>query len=476
MSLIYDNPWLVSQLIKSALSEEERLSKKAQVDPNLQYAGDGLKAMLNNLRDQITPLKEGPTQVGYDTWADLKSPDMDSMGDFVQWLASHGTRFGGKVIVYPGNVEQPAEDYSFYRIEAGSIIEVPLSRSQRPTTGYWVNDAALKQFLTSLQSDQKLRNNVIFQVQLLKLIQMANKELDAAISEEYKAPEKEDSYPLDQVPKLLMYNDSKRGSEVLAYGDLKSTESFNGWLIKHQIAVMNEKNILSPDTQDQFIRSKSHCAALMILFYRANSHLQASVRPEDTERFKVMISQLQKLAPSYQCNLAGQQQQQQGQQTGQQGAGSNITVRALIGLAALQPFNTRNINFQEIDTFLTKYLEIKPQVAPLVGQVRNAMQLANGILKSPGAPLDVHNFNVAELKLKTEQPHQLLNYLYTIITVAGSIYSDFIAECTNVFKDMRGGDNLIRTINEQIDGPHRMNVGAITRVMSTLGPLPQGGR
>lgn len=466
MSFIYENPWLVEKLLEAGSKSEKPVVKEGQAaDPN-KPVGDALRAVLNNLRDQITPLKEGPQQVGHASGgAELASHNMDSMGDLVEWMAKNGTRIGNAVIVQPGNVERPSEEYGYFKIEPGTEIVVPMARPDRSVVAYWINPEALKQYLVSLQSDPKLKNNVIFQVQLLKLIQDANRQLDVDISEEYKAPEKEDSYPLDQTPKVLLPNDSKQGSEVLTYGDLKTTEGFNGWLISHKIGVMNDKNTLA-DNADQFMRNGSHCAALNILYYRAVAHLRASVRAEDSERFKIAMSQLQKLAPLYQCTLSGTPQP--GQQ--QPGAGSLITPRALVGLATLKPFNTQRINFQEIDIFLTKYLEIKPQVAPLVGQVRNAIQLANGLLKSPGMPLDVSNLNAQQVKLWTDQPLPLLNYLYTVISVAGGVYTDFVTECKNVFQEMQGGASLLRSVEQQITdgGPQKVNLWAIQRVMSTI--------
>ncbi len=474
-SFIYENPWLVSQLLQYGSESENKISKTGQVTPPEQQTPAALKALLNNLRDQITPLKEGPQQVGHASGgAELASHHMDSMGDLVEWMSKNGTRIGNVVIVQPGNVERPSEDYGRFKIEPGTEIITPLAKPDTTVVAYWINPEALKNYLVSLQSDPKLKNNVIFQVQLLKLIQDANRQLDVDISEEYKAPEKPDDYPLDQTPKVLMPGDSRQGTEVINYGNLKTVEGFNGWLISHKIGVMNEKNTLS-ENADEFMRNGSHCAALNILYYRAVAHMRASVRAEDSERFKIAISQLQKLAPLYQCTLSGTAQpgqQQPGQGQGQQG-GSQITPRGLVGLAALRPFNTERINFQELETFIDKYSQMKPSMGPLVGQVKNAMQLANGILKSPGAPIQVGNMNAHEVGLWTTQPLQLLNYLYTIISVAGRIYTDFYTECQNVFRDMPNGASLLRSVEEQIvdGGPQSVNLSAIRRVMSTV----QGG-
>jgi hypothetical protein len=465
MPLIHDNPWLVSQLLKSATDEEKRLNqyKRGQAPPNPQIAG-ALRALLNSLRDQITPLAEGKDQVGNASGgAELASHHMDSMGDLVEWMAANGTRIGGTTIVVPGTGDRPSEDYGHYKIEPGTEIVTPLARPDRTVKAYWINPTALKQYLVGLQSDPKLKGNPIFQVQLLKLVQDANNQLDLDMSESYQAPEKEDNYPLDQTPKVFAAQDSRPGTELLTYGDLKSPETFNAWLIAHSIGVGNDKNTLK-DNPDQFMRSGGHCAALNYLNYRAIAHMRASVRAEDTERFKIMIGLLQKLAPLYQCSLSGGTQP--GQQQGQQQGGGQITPRALVGMATMKPFNTQRIDFQELTTFLDKYVQLKPSMDGLVLQAKNAMQQANGVMNSPGAPFPVGNVTKQALETRTRNPKLLLQYLHDVIDISGRVYMDFYNECQNVLRDQQGGNSIIAGVEEQIasGGPYQYNLSAIERL------------
>src|SRR5271166_2560869 len=187
--LIHDNPWLVNQLLQAVADEESKFLKKAQTvaDPMAQQTADALRSLLTNLGDQLAPAARN--SIDHSGTAELSSTHMESMGDFVQWLLGNNTKIGGTQIVYAGNVAQPGEDYGYYKIEPGTEIVVPLSRPDRSVVAYWINADALKRYLVSLQSDIKLQNNTMFQVQLLKLVQDANKQLDAGINEKYEAPE-----------------------------------------------------------------------------------------------------------------------------------------------------------------------------------------------------------------------------------------------------------------------------------------------
>ena len=133
------------------------------------------------------------------------------MGDLVEWLSANQTKLGGAQLVYPGNVSRPNEDYGYHKIEPGTkiVVEAAPPNSARPTlpnraeVGYWINTNALKNYLVSLQTDIKLKNNVTFQVQRRNLIRFANEHLDMGLSEQYKENVSEilpDETPVDTVP------------------------------------------------------------------------------------------------------------------------------------------------------------------------------------------------------------------------------------------------------------------------------------
>jgi hypothetical protein len=463
MPLIHDNPWLVSQLLKSAIDEEERLKlyKKGQTAPNPQVAG-ALKALLNSLRDQITPLKEGPNQVGHASGgAELASGHMDSMGDLVEWMSANGTRIGGTTIVVPGTAERPSEDYGHYKIEPGTEIVVPLASPDRTTKAYWINPAVLKQYLVSLQSDPKLKNNVIFQVQLLKLVQDANKQLDLDVGETYQAPALDDNQEVDRLPKtinLRQWVDPGSGTESLQYKDIKSLEAFNAWFGQNNRGYLLGQQPVTTNSENW-----NPCVVINYLQGRVG-HLLQRRTAQTGPIYQAYAKALTDLAGQANCPA-----QPGGSQPGQEqqgGAGKPITPRALVGLATLKPFNTQRIDFQEITTFLDRYVQLKPSMEGLALQAKNAMQQANGVMNSPGAPFPVGNVTKQTLESRTRNPQYLLQYLHNVIDTAGRVYMDFFNECQNALRDLQGGSGIIAGVEEQIaaGGPYQYNLSTLERL------------
>src|ERR1700722_6962902 len=95
MSFIFEDSELIDQLLQSGASFELQFSKKGQAANQASQDEQSLLSLLHKLREQITtPPKENEV-----AWAglppDLKSSNMDSLGDFVEWLASHGGAIGG---------------------------------------------------------------------------------------------------------------------------------------------------------------------------------------------------------------------------------------------------------------------------------------------------------------------------------------------------------------------------------------------
>ena len=382
-------------------------------------------------------------------------------------------RWAGNRIVYPGNVQRPSEDYGYYKIEPGTEIVVPMARPDRNVVAYWINADVLKQYLQSLQADEKLRTNVVFQVQLLKLIQDANKQLDANISESYQAPEKQDNYPLDQVPNPMMADSSAAGNVLLTYGDLKTTESFNGWLQRSNMGVGSKENTLRDS--DKFMRGGGHCNALKILYYRAIAHLRTSVRPEDTERFKIAMKELEKLAPLFQCNLKGGQSAQPGQEGDESQGGAPMTLEEL---ASMQVFNARFIDVRVIKQFVDNYaawgaankksnaVRLKADFDGAVSQgqtaVRNLMSpiMLSGVDRQQFTNLYTTNASYFTLAI---------NHLASIVSSAQRALQDFIV----VYSQNHGGmaGSAAQNLNRQV-AIAQQNINDLMRIQSQPQPTP----
>lgn len=464
MPLIHDNPWLVSQLLQSVADEEKRLDLfkrgQAAAAADAQIAG-ALRALLSNLRDQITPAKEDPNQVGYGSGgAELASHHMDSLGDLVEWIAVSAIKVGSIPLVVPGTEERPSEDYGHFKIEPGTDIVTPLARPDRTAKAYWINTGALKQYLVSLQSDQKLKGNPIFQVQLLKVVQDANR-LGLDMSETYEAPAIDDGQEVDRLPKTLDPRQwNQPGTEQLLFGNIKSLEALNAWFGQAGRGYMVGQKTVTIKDQEWNI-----CVVLNILKTRADALYQRRTA-ESGPIMQAYVKQIADVQKQANCPGSGQQPGQPGQGQGQGQGGTQITPRALVGLATLKPFNTQRIDFQEITTFLDRYVQLKPDMAGLAMQAKNAMQQANGVMNSPGAPFPMGNITQQSLNSRTRNPQYLLQYLHNVIDITGRVYMDFYNECQNVLRDLQGGSGIIAGVEEQIaaGGPYQMNLSDLERL------------
>lgn len=471
MPIIHENPWLIEQLLAAAQAAAPPVPSALPLQQQQQEVADALHAVLNNLKEQLDPAAHNAVE--HAGAADLASTHMESMGDFVHWLVSNGTKIGGAQIVYPGNVQRPSEDYGYYKIEPGTEIVVPLARPDRSVVAYWINADALKKYLISLQSDEKLRTNVMFQVQLLKLVQDANKQLDADISEKYEAPEKPDNYPIDQVPRVLVANDSKQGSELLTYGDLKSRESLTSWLTGHNIGLGSAQNTLAtnPDKFDL-------CGAVNVLYYRATRHLQLSARAEDTERFKLYVARLQKLSSEMSCQLTGQPGQQGTNQSGDSASGGKAGPVDLGSIAGILPFNANYIDFRQILAFVDNYAawaqaNNRPEVTAAQKQVHDSVDQANRVLATPNMAIQISNLSGQRPNRNTPSSFEVLcknanqavllaNFLTSIVSIGGRLLQDFAVVYEHGY-----GAGAARAVKQNIS-PQQTNLADLRNILTHL--------
>jgi len=479
MPLIHDNPWLVSQLIQAALDSENKLSKKGQAAPaQEQPVATGLKSILNNLRNQINPGSDSTGAISHETsGADVFSHNMDSMGDLVQWLANNGTRVGGKAIVYAGNVARPGEEYGYFKIEPGTEILVRDNparpdRGNASLVGFWINPEALKNYLVSLQSDEKLKTNVMFQVQLLKLIQDANKQLDLDVSEQYKAPEKvlPDTTVADSTPQELNPTQwSTQGNIPLTLGDLKDSTTLNAWLSSKNIGLN-----IGGHTGGMMINHPDfdHCALLKILNQRAGFKASRATTAEAKEIAAAYAQKIKAIAAEIKCDLSAQPQQPGQEKPGGQAGGlAAASPQILQELSSLKPFNSQYISFPEIGKFLQLYGQYAND--PSVSELINRLNTGINVFKSYTTGSDtiqLYNLTTDQFKamLKSGSYATLAaDQLYEIIMYAGQLYQRLVNSLQTIAQDPNRGTYIdYRAMQQQVTpgGPQLTNVTTLNRL------------
>lgn len=485
--LIYENPWLVNQLLQAGLESEAKLAKKGQATPAAQPEqpiATALKSILNNLRNQASSSKDPTGAITHETSAaDVFSHNMDSMGDLVQWLASNGTRYGGGgAIVYPGNVARPSEEHGYFKIEPGTeilVVDNPArpDRGDRAAVGYWINAAALKSYLVSLQADPKLKNNVMFQVQLLKLIQDANTQLDLDIGEQYKEPEKvlPDTTVVDNTKQELnpqLWSES--GPVPLTLGDLKDATTLNAWLSSKGIGLN-----IGGHTGAMMINHPEfdHCAVLKILSQRAR-FTAARAPTADAKAIAAAYDQKVKaIAAEIKCDLGGQAQQQPGQEK-PGGAGGGLAAASpqiLMQLSSLKPFNSQYISFPELTKFLTLYGQYAndPSVTDMVTRLDAGMKKFKSYYTGTDT-INLYNMTKDQFKSMLQNGSFATiaaDQLYEIITFAGQLYQRLVNSLQTIAQDATRGKYIdYRAMQQQITpgGPQTANIDTLNRLRYSI--------
>ena len=475
MSFIYDNPWLIKQLLEAGTKSENQFSKKGQLAPlqEQKQLSDALRAALFNLRDQITPLQEGAGEVMQGSGgADLSSHNMDSMGDLVEWMAKNGTRIGGNVIVVDGKSERPSEEYGNFKIEPGTEIVTPLARPDRTAKTFWINPTALKQYLVGLQSDPKLKGNVIFQVQLLKLIQDANNQLDLDISEQYKepaAPPLADNTPLDDVPNPV--NQAGGSTVPLVFGDLKSLQTFWNWAINHKMTMKKPDGSIVNAGTDEF----DQCGFISAIAARAKS-LYGYRRPNSQQ----YLERMQAIAQEANCDIS-----QVVPQAGPQGQGGGLQdPQVLQHLVTLLPFNSQNVNFREIQKFINTYAPLarRSDISSQTAQVNESIQAIQSLMRQPSMIVPLQQLKQIDNRMGPSylaayhsfaKDARMMDVLYTIVNTAGIIYTDFVNTAQHIL-----GDRLPSEVKQQIvpGGPLSVNLSDIGDIRGMLADEAQSPR
>jgi hypothetical protein len=475
MSFIYDNPWLVSQLLKAGHDFETKFLKRGQAAPaapapNQQYVSDALRALLDNLRDQIKPSQEGANQIGMGSGgSELASHNMDSMGDLVEWLTKNATRIGGKIISLPGNQEKPSDDYGYFKIEPGTEILTPLQRPDRTSVAYLINPTLLQQYLISLQADPKLKGNPIFQVQLLKLIQDVNTQLNLSISETYKEPARtvDDKTELDKIPNPLDPKSSPgvKGNLSLTSGDLKSLETFNSWMINNKLTLKSDKGTVSAG-EDGF----DQCGVFNALAARAKSHYTWRQNADSAFYAQYYWNQIAAVAREANCQISGQL----GAGTSSDTSGATSQAQLLQQLITLRPFNTENISFPEIKQWLETYSAYAndANITALAQKINTAMDSFKNGLNAPMDTIQMNNLDTTEFKSMLKQPTDsvnMANYLHDIILQAGSLYQRMVNQLQNLGRDSRFAD-AYRLLASQVSagGPQQTNKQDLEELVANL--------
>jgi hypothetical protein len=383
MSFIFEDSNLIEQLLVSGLQHELKFTKKGQAAASVADQNRAtLLQHIKTLQDQLNPAgaskdpNAGPT-ISHNGAASLGSPQLESLGDLVQWLSNSETKIDGQVVAYP---TKPADDsqYTLYKLETHT--STPQQRGQDPA-GLWVNPNLLQKFIVSLQANETQNPNAIFQKQLSLIIRDANQELGLDIKPQYEVPEKvlPDTTVLDNLPHVINVKYPTQGGNIpLTYGDLKDDTSFNAWLSKNNIAL---------DAGDEggpvLINSPRFDFKKVIdaIIQRAQFFMTRATDVQSKERYNIYLRQSSTLGSQIGSGTSANRPQvgtpnQQGGQGNQQGGSASQAVQDAVQTL---PFASRDINFDRIRDFFSKILQVMGSDTRITKIINDTMQLMTSI-------------------------------------------------------------------------------------------------
>jgi len=411
MSFIYENSQLLKQLLEAASQDQAKISRIAQAIPD--PAKENLRSVLNNLKSQIKAQTEGqfiPSQ-------DLSSDHFTSLNSLLAWMNGQGNAVKPK-----DNTPPPEGDVAY-----------PNDNPQ-----YYVNVEAVKNYLASLQNNAQLKNNIKFQVQLLKLIKEANQELNVQLSETPAIPQ--ENPILDKVPQNIIPNNNLgNGDKDLTAANLKDRLAFNKWLSDNNISFQNGNNTFGKSTFDVG-------NVLDALNQRATDKFKNATTPDQEKSAKIYLQALQNLAKSINHQLANS-----GSSTSQSNNQNNPVV--LNQLIKMTVFTVQNIDFDNIKLFNETYADWRNNLT--ISQMKDKVNqdIDNAKTMVPGSgdifPLTNYDNFKQQASLNT---YQLALTLSEIVDYTGRIMTDLI----KVVKTK--SPNAADYLEQQLAGPQQSNL------------------
>lgn len=469
MSLIYDNPWLVSELINSAIAHESKFNKLGQnaaasrdyftltkklADRLIENYGPGGNTAQEAYTHEVTADKEAPLTV----------PDMASFGNFLQFTATNGIKVGGQRVAYLPTERNP-DPSKWWPVTAEQsefMMETVDAEGHRQgrQADYYVNKDLLVKYIQYLlgQTNKMDEDTQRFaKTMLAARIQDINRVFRTKLTTDYKEELPEGTL-VDNVPNPLDPEHwEASGQTPLTIKDIKSSEALGDWVEHWKVAVKKGNQIVSSNDPRNF----KLCDIISALAQRAKGKLRTSASKAAADAYLRLIVQI---GSQNSCDMSGVQTQQQPGAGGQGQPGDMATLQELIGE---EVFDIDSIDLNKISMFADKYASWanRPDINALRDKIHASVSVANNLLAAPGI-IQVTNISREEFRNLCKNgaaAKMLANALTTVVNYGGRIVLDLI----NVLKrNPAWGERAARNLLEQVSqgGPQQSNLSMLNQM------------
>lgn len=464
MSFVYDTR-LLRELLKIG-QQNEQYEDPESYQHKLSMA-ERVKTMLDALQQQASPPPQTPEQQATDisyqpdpanpNAPKLTSTNMETLGALVEWAARSRITVGGQRIAFTAGEQPPGEDWVFFKLEPNSGF---LERADRTTDmrGYYINTDLLVKFITSRLAALQKKPNKVEEVMLNMRIDDANKLLGTNIDKKYTEPENPEDI-VDNLPQVLDAKSPYQTGTALPVKikDLKDVQSLKSLLTRGGITLRDRRG-----QEFRFDDMGDICAALAILSLRA-ARLAQGVTSGKQKSYVDHVTQMQQ-----QANCASQQQ------GAQPGGGAQGNAQLLQQLLTLRPFNTQFISFPEIKKWLQTYVGYanNADVSDKAQDLNDWMDSFTSKANIAGGIVQLNNLDTNRFKsmLKNQADGiNMANYLYDIVSQAGSLYQAMVTQLQNLEQDPRFS-GAYRQLQQQITagGPQQTNLTDLDDLRNNL--------
>lgn len=391
MSFIYKDNSLISELITKAVEFESKFNKHGQLaaDPtvNVEFRNylNLAKKLADNLKQEFFPPAKDPNalaDVGAAQAAGMTVADLNSLGNFFEFIARNQVTVDGKRIAYFGG-ENPPDKRVWLPVDAERSVLAMETMDQEGNRGplqaeYYVSKDLLGKYIQTLAasaSQEDAEAQRLIKVMLGNLVNRINRIFNTKFSTDYKAPEK--TLPADTVmatfPQVLdpkMYNAD--GPVKLTWGDLTSPNTLRNWVHANKVGIKGKDKTLTDADQDF-----DYCVVVNTIYGKA-TYLKSRSTSDDVEKTNdLFVKKITEIGGKFTgpdgkaCTLGGSGGGGGGQ-GGQPGQKPNVSPQALAQVIQRLPFAVRDIDFGRIRLFFEG-------VKPLLAHVPQAATYMNDV-------------------------------------------------------------------------------------------------
>jgi hypothetical protein len=380
MSFILQDHQLLDKLLFYALEHQLKFTKQGQ---DLTANRDLLLRHLQDLQAQLKPTNPnaGPA-ISYKGSTALGSPQLESLGDLIQWLATNESKIDGQIIAYP---TKPSDDEQYIPYKLETHITTLQQRGQEPGTLY-VNPSLLQKYIVYLQATEAQHPNLIMQKQLSFIIKDANQTLGLQINPVYQVPPKvlPDTTVLDNLPQTFNPAAPYQGGTIpITYADVKDATTLNAWLTRNNIGFQVDPQKAPVKIQDPTFDIKSIVRSII-----QRATLLASRAPDlqTKEHSEIYARQANQIATQVSGDVTTESSSNSPTNPTAQKPSTLNADQATLEAVQTLPFASRDINFDRIRSFFEKVqpaLGHDPRVIKLINDTTQLMQQVNSRVTAP---------------------------------------------------------------------------------------------